>query len=191
MTGNNNLHGLAAAWFEEFEPLIRQALSTRARGRADIDDLAQEVYLRMLRIPQPDLVANPQAYLYRVAINVAEEWRQRAAQALVHSSDPLADLAATHNPERDAGYTEREEVVQQALVQLPNTILTAVILHTRDGMTYDEIAEHMGVKRRAVKRYIANGYAKLREHLTTVAPAQTHGGKRNNRLPTSTPEERQ
>ena len=29
-------------------------------------------------------------------------------------------------------------------------------------MTYQQVAEHLGVSRRAVKRYVANGYAALR-----------------------------
>ena len=178
------------AWFEEFEPLIRQALRTRARDRADIDDLAQEVYLRVLRIPQPELVANPQAYLYRVAINVAQEWRQRASQSLDHSSEPLSDLATAEDIEQDTDDKERELAVRQALAQLGNASRSAVILHTRDGLTYDEIARYMGVTRRAVKRYIANGYAELRERLAMLAPVRPDR-EANAQLPASQPEERQ
>jgi len=43
-----------------------------------------------------------------------------------------------------------------------------LILHTRDNLTYEEIAVHMGVSRRAVKRYVANGYAVLREALVDL-----------------------
>ena len=186
MTVKDDIHGLAMAWFAEFEPLIRQALGSRVHGRGNIDDLAQEVYLRILRIPQPELVANPQAYLYRVAVNVAAEWRQRAAQALEHSSEPLDDLAATRNLERETGDTERDKTVQEALADLPIASRTAVILHTRDGLTYEQIAEHMGVTRRAVKRYIANGYANLRERLQAIAPTPALGGTGNRRAASRT-----
>ncbi len=39
----------------------------------DARELAQEAYLRMLRIKRRDLVRNPQAYLYRVARNLLHE----------------------------------------------------------------------------------------------------------------------
>ena len=190
MTGTDDMHSPAMDWFAEFEPLIRQALGSRIHGRGDIDDLAQEVYLRVLRIPQPELVTNPRAYLYRVAVNVAAEWRQRAAQALEHSSEPLDDLTAARNLEREAGDTERDRMVQEALAILPTAIRTAVILHTRDGLTYEQVAKHMGVTRRAVKRYIANGYAKLRERLQAVAPTPALGGAGNLRVSSRTAGER-
>ena len=159
----------AAEWFEGSRRLIRGALARRLNRTADIDDLAQEVYLRLLRVPRPDLVRNPQAYLYRVAINVAEEWRARAAQSFDHSSEALQDLAAQDDLERDAGQRQRAQAIRQALEALPEASRTAVLLHVRNGMTYEEVARHMGVSRRAVKRYVAKGYAALRLRLHAFA----------------------
>jgi transmembrane sensor len=46
----------------------------RRRVRAtDSAELAQEVYLRMLRISDTDVIRNPEAYLYTVASNLARE----------------------------------------------------------------------------------------------------------------------
>ena len=159
----------AAEWFEASTGLIRQALASRLSRAADIDDLAQEVYLRLLRVPRPDLVRNPRAYLYRMAINVAEEWRQRAAQSLDHSSEALDGLKAPENLDRDAMRSSRERLVQSALGGLPLSVRSAVILRMRDGLTYEQTAHHMGVSRRAVKRYIAKGYAALRQDLAALA----------------------
>ncbi len=159
----------AGEWFERSRFLIRQALAQRLNRAADIDDLAQEVYLRLLRVPRPDLVRNPQAYLYRVAINVAEEWRARAAQSCDHSSEALQNLSAHDDLEGDASQHQRAQAVQRALEALPDASRTAVVLHVRDGMTYEEVAQHMGVSRRAVKRYVAKGYAALRLRLDAFA----------------------
>ena len=43
-----------------------------------MDDAAQEVFLRLLRYDRGELVENPQAYLFKVATNVAAEWSIRA-----------------------------------------------------------------------------------------------------------------
>lgn len=46
-------------------------LLRRLRGRAESsEDIRQEVYLRMLRFTDAELVREPRAYLYRVARNV-------------------------------------------------------------------------------------------------------------------------
>ena len=175
MVKPDSSHRLAAEWFEQFQPVIRQALKSRTSRVADVDDLAQEVYLRLLRVPEPELVENPQGYLYRVALNVAEEWRQRAAQSREHTSDPLSELAGSEDLERDAQDNQRDGMVQQSLAGLPRASRTALILHVRDGLTYDEVATHMRVTRRAVKRYVANGYAALRQELAMFGPAGGEG----------------
>ena len=155
----------AAQWFERWHALIRHALSGRLQRKEDVDDMSQEVYLRLLRVRDLDLVRSPRSYLYRIAVNVAEEWRLRAPQAMEHSSEPLGALQAAEEPARETELAERDAAVHEALSKLPLANRTALVLQLRDGLTYDQIAEHMGVTRRAVKRYVANGYTELRHEL--------------------------
>ena len=58
MSEKRDSHKYALEWFEEFQTLIQHALSSRINRAADIDDLAQEVYLGLLRVPKPELVEN-------------------------------------------------------------------------------------------------------------------------------------
>jgi len=162
-------------WYQQFRGVIEHALESRIGRRADVDDLAQEVYLRLLRVPKPELINNPQAYLYKVALNVAEEWRQRAAQRHVHSEEFLKEIQAEEDVETETRYEERELMIRNALNSLPLSSKTAVILHIRDGMTYEQVAAHMGTSRRAVKRYIAKGYDALRDKLDVFKDSATLG----------------
>ena len=155
----------AAQWFERWYKLIRHALSGRLQRSEDVDDMAQEVYLRLLRARRLDLVRSPRSYLYRVAVNVAEEWRLRAPQSMDHSSEPLEELHADDDPAEMIRHAEQDRAVQQSMSALPLAQRTALTLQLRDGKSYEQIAAHMGVSRRAVKRYIAVGYAELREAL--------------------------
>jgi DNA-directed RNA polymerase specialized sigma24 family protein len=41
----------------------------------------------------------------------------------------------------------------------------ALVLHSQEELTYEEIAARLGVTRRVVKRAIARGYALAREYL--------------------------
>ena len=168
----------AEEWFERSEALIRHALRRYVVRAEDIEDLAQEVYLRLLRVPRLDLVRHPQAYLYRVAINVTLEWRLRAQQSKDHSAEWLEVLPAEgHDPENEADQSERDRMVRQMLAALPVGYRTAVILHAYEGMTYEQVAEHMGISRRAVKRYMAKGYVELRKRLATCKTRQYPVGK--------------
>lgn len=60
----------------------------------DAEDLAQEVYLRLLRVEDLDAIEQPQAYLYRMARNIAAEWRARASE--VHPLHPKPMSALTY-----------------------------------------------------------------------------------------------
>ena len=49
---------------------LRRFLVARVRNAADVPDLVQEIYLRMLRVPDIESVRSPEAYLFTVAQHV-------------------------------------------------------------------------------------------------------------------------
>src|ERR1700758_3211293 len=61
--------------FAQHSGALRAYLYRRVRHRPDAAELAQEVYLRMLRVNDTDAIRNPEAYLYTVASNLAKEHR--------------------------------------------------------------------------------------------------------------------
>ena len=93
-----------------------------------------------------------------------------------HSSDTLDELESNEQPAKSAELEQRDAAVQAALAKLPLAARTALLLQLRDGLTYEQIAEHMGVTRRAVKRYVANGYAELRQELQVFEPTHNKEG---------------
>ncbi|MEO1081941.1 MAG: sigma-70 family RNA polymerase sigma factor [Pseudomonadota bacterium] len=171
--GHEPGHQLAADWYTHFQGTIRSALTGRVKRPADVDDLSHEVYLRLLKVPDPESVQNPQAYVYRVAINVAEEWKQRAVQKFSHSSDSLPTLVSDYGPEDWFRQQEQHTLVKKKLAGIPVSSRTALMLHVRDGKSYEEIALHMNVTRRAVKRYMSKGYGALRKELHKYSLLET------------------
>src|SRR6204780_5987157 len=66
---------LLVGWQQRWNRSLFRFLGRRVRARVDIEDLAQETYLRLLRARDLGDVRNPQAYLLRVASHVLLEWR--------------------------------------------------------------------------------------------------------------------
>jgi DNA-directed RNA polymerase specialized sigma24 family protein len=64
-------------WQKRWNLSLFHFLGRRVRAAVDIEDLAQETYLRLLRARDLAEVRNPQAYLLRVAGHVVAEWRDR------------------------------------------------------------------------------------------------------------------
>ena len=98
-----------AEWFLQWRtPLVRH-LAARARlSPADVDDLAQEVSLRMLRYERTDLVAHPQAYLFKIAANVLAEWSTRASWRKPHAQEWLAQLTDERDPAQECAREDEQ-----------------------------------------------------------------------------------
>ena len=155
-----------SAWVRRWNFDLTRFAERRIRSRADAQDLAQEVYLRLLRTSTIDLIAEPQAYLYRVASNVATEWRMRARERKPHSSDALEMLLETRTPEVRLDQEEDQARLRDALACLDVMPRAVIFLKLREDMSNDEIAAHLGITKRMVKRHLAIGYAELRARMT-------------------------
>ena len=59
--------------FAEHRGALQTFFLRRIRAKADAADLAQEVYVRMLRIRDQEAIRNPVHYLYTVANNLVKE----------------------------------------------------------------------------------------------------------------------
>src|SRR5690348_16588481 len=77
------------------QQLVRFLLS-RVRSSTDAQDLAQEVYLRLLRLERPELIRKPEAYLFTVAANIVRENALRSSARPLHVA--LQDIAEIDLP---------------------------------------------------------------------------------------------
>lgn len=156
-------HDRLADWFRELRAPLRRFLGSR-RGVAhvDVDDVAQEVFLRLLRFDRADLIAQPKAYLFRMAVNVASEWSMLARQRRPHDSQWLSELSTEDELDADLQRAERDAEVARAIGSLPPRTQAILKLHFDEELTYDAIAERLQLTRRIVKREILHAYAGLR-----------------------------
>jgi len=164
--------GRLADWFREWQlPLRRFLVRRRAGSTADIDDIAQEVFLRLLRYDRAELIDYPQAYLFKIAANVSADWSMRASRRMLHQSEWLAELVDTLTPERELEREGFDEQLRLALDALPPRWREMLHLHFGGGSTYDEVARRLGVTRKMVKRDLAKAYASLRMSLESESPS--------------------
>lgn len=147
---------------------LRRFLLARVRNRADIPDITQEVYLRMLRVPNADSIRSPEAYLFTVAQHVLQQHGLKVAarpsaeleevlhtQALRAPSDPALELVAAQCLDR----------LQETLDKLSPKARAVFMLSRRDGLSFDEIAERLGCSRPMVKKYLMKALLQFRQRL--------------------------
>ena len=161
-------HELLTDWFRRFKtwriPLRKLASMQGTVGAQDLDDVAQEVFLRLLRYKNAELIEYPQAYLLRMAANVAGEWALLARHRHPHDEGWLAGLpaAADGQPEQQADREAARRDFRGALERLPPRQREVLRLHFGDGLTRAAIATRLKISPRMVKRDLIRAYAALR-----------------------------
>jgi RNA polymerase sigma-19 factor, ECF subfamily len=158
--------GFVGSAFEQYHAGLHRFLMRRLRSTQNAQDLAQETYLRLLRMDRHDLVRKPQAYLYRIASNLVYEFKLRERNAPVcFDSEELERAAespavpATADASEDLGLSQQLEIL---LEQLPPLYRAVFVLRKRDGMSYPEIARTLDISVHTVKKYLARAVAQCR-----------------------------
>lgn len=151
-------------------------LARRVGNRADARDLAQDTYVRLLRVEKVDLIRDPQAYLFRIAANLAYEYQLKQRNERERLEKPQLDAEleriAESSPEDETDLAGRVAQLQGVMATLPLKYRAALVLHRQEGMTYEEIAAEIGISVHTVKKYISVGLAHCRAGLdqTGVTP---------------------
>jgi RNA polymerase sigma factor (sigma-70 family) len=148
---------------------LRRYLAARLRNSADVSDLVQEVFLRMLRVDRHESIRNPEAYVMTVAGHVLHQHtlRRIVAPETLSTLDVLVDLqtAIEMDPAAQLDAQRRLQALDRTLESLAPNVHATFVLHRRDGMTLEEIAEQLGVSRPMVKKYLAKALLQCREQL--------------------------
>jgi RNA polymerase sigma factor (sigma-70 family) len=160
---STSLAGLA---FEQYHAGLHSFLMRRLRSAQNAQDLAQEAYLRLLRLDRGALIRKPQAYLYRIASNLVYEFKLRErnepvtfdSEALEHAAEFPAELPHTDDSER----LIQAQQLEAMLSQLPPLYRAVFVLRKRDGLSYSEIARALQISVHTVKKYLARAVAQCR-----------------------------
>src|ERR1700761_7023567 len=155
---------LLKEWRRTWNRSLLRFLGRRVRASVDIEDLAQETYLRLLRARDLGEVQNPQAYLLKVASHVVLEWRERQPPLdrieIMEADTQLADEAS---PELEVEATLSQVRLERKLASLSPVMRAVLLLRLRDEKSCQQIARELEITPRQVKRYLARGYALLHE----------------------------
>jgi RNA polymerase sigma factor (sigma-70 family) len=149
-------------WRQRWNRSLFQFLRRRVRSSVDVQDLAQETYLRLLRAHDLSAVRNPQAYLLQVARHVALEWcdQQPHADSMVVLDDDM--LVDEQLPELELDAVLSQQRLEKALAAVSPMMRAVLLLRLRDERSYQEIAGELQITERQVRRYLARGYERLR-----------------------------
>ena len=155
------IEGLVASHGDQ----LRRFLLVRVRNIADVPDITQEVYLRMLRVPNVESVRSPEAYLFTVAKHVLQQHTLKTASLPTSELDKILTPTAHPDPALELVAAQSLERLQETLDKLSPKARAVFMLSRRDGMSFNEIAVHLGVSKPMVKKYLMKALMQFRQRL--------------------------
>ncbi len=140
----------------------------------DAEDLTQEVFVRVFRSLSSYTPGTFEGWLHRITTNLFLDQARRKSRIRF---DALADDADTRMPSRtlppETAYVDTmfDDDIETALAQLSPDFRAAVVLCDVEGLSYEEIADVLGLKLGTVRSRIHRGRTMLRKALAHRAPS--------------------
>ncbi len=117
-------------------------------GPTDVDDLVQESYIRLLRAKEKGSVQSPRGLLFTIARNLSRDWFRRRSVAKtfpITETDGLRVLDDTPGPEEATAIKHDSEMLEAAILSLPERCRMVLVLRKFDNLSHREIASRMGI----------------------------------------------
>src|SRR5918997_1320594 len=181
------LSGDQVAW----EAVVRQNwrkvfnVAYKFVGRHDeAEDLTQDIFLKIFKaLATFDRRANFQTWIISISRNLCIDHyrsvrKERQTIARDVDSNDLQPITTERGPYAQAEHQDLKAQLRQALETLPITLRTAVVLRDLQELSYQEIADRLGLPEGTVKSRINRGRLELARQLKRLQDKQPARRKR-------------
>lgn len=139
-------------------------------------DVVQDTFVKVYRYKDSyTTVAKFSTWIYTIAGNLARSEYRRRGRNKSFSINSYGDEAENFDipdnrmrPDFEVDSKFKEQKIQEALLKLKDVYREAVILRDIQGLTYEEIADILGIEEGTVKSRINRGRAQLQKYLKNI-----------------------
>lgn len=137
------------------------------------EDVTSEVFLKVHRAADRlDPARDPVPWLATITTNVCRDlWRSGAYRTSRHATDvddPVVSSTLSsgrNDPEADTLASERERLVQAALLELAEPLRLSIVLHDYQGLDHRQVAEVLHIAHAAARKRYSRALAALERKL--------------------------
>ena len=183
------LSSVSAAFLEN-HAFLERFLARFFSNQQDIEDVAQEAYLRAYVAEQQKEIEQPKAYLFRIARNLAlTQLTKKSKKITEYLEESGASVVIECGAAADSEVEAQESLglYCEAVAALPEKCRQVFLLRKVHGLAHKEIAERMSLSVSSVEKYLLRGIleckAFVQEHeghvvnLNTLAAVESGQGK--------------
>jgi RNA polymerase sigma-70 factor (ECF subfamily) len=159
----------AAQWFAAelapHESALRAYLHGLARP-ADIDDLVQETYARILRAREHGPIDSPRGLLFATARNAARDlFRRRAVANAIPITEKVESCVFDEAPGVAETVSRRQEtaLLAAAIADLPPRCREILVLRKFENLSHREIAQRLGIAEHTVEAQLTKALHRCEE----------------------------
>jgi RNA polymerase sigma-70 factor, ECF subfamily len=133
------------------------------------EDVSQAIFLKIFRaLPGFRFESSLATWIYRIALNECMNQNRRTGaqyvplDAILGSGD---DIDTTLLPDLEHERSQRQEIIQQAVMELSPKLRTVIVLKYLEGLSYEEIAQVLDCSIGTVASRLSRALAGLESRL--------------------------
>ena len=168
-----------AGLLDQCGPRLHRLLAKLTAYNLDTaDELLQDLFLKMLTSTSFAAASNPEAYLFRSAINLAFDWRKKNSKSagVLLESDLISETAP---PVDRLIATEEIDEILSAMQQLSESDRDLISLRFIQGESNEWIAKRTQSTTHKVRARCSKAVARLRKILATTSTLKKFSGGNN------------
>ena len=155
-----------AALVARYKDLVYAMVFRLTHDRTQVDDLAQEVFLKVHRgLPYFRGDARLSTWIYRIVSNVCFQARARPVRELSMEGEPGRPVPERGRTDAAFGHLELKDRLEKAIAQLPEPERFLIAAHHLQGIQYEALAEALDLPLGTVKTHLHRAKRRLRELL--------------------------
>lgn len=159
-------------WFtaevQPHEPALRAYLRGRFPGLADVDDLIQETYARLLRAKVAGKLRDVRPYLFVTARNAALDLARHHRVAATDSIGNIEQLSVVEdrpNAAESVSYDQEVAILHEAIAALPPRCREVLILRRFHALSHERIASQLRISVNTVDAQLCLAVFRCRQFL--------------------------
>ena len=162
--------GAVESLFRKHNRALVRFLSARLRSEQDALEVAQEVYIRLLRRGRVEELGYMRAYMFKIAANLAVDHMRSTGRRgdVVIGLPEYFDVPVEATQEASVDAKQQLCLVNQAVEELPAKCRQAFCLSREEEWSAARIAEHMELSDRMIRNYLSRAVEHIRGRLGEV-----------------------
>lgn len=149
-------------FFDQYAEAVRNFIYYKCGNLEMAEDIMQETFLRLWRDRQKVDTQKVKSFLFTVANNQFLDAARHQQVKLKYHKQPVRDTD-NENPQHILEQDEFRQALEKAIAELPETQREVFLLNRIEKLTYQEIANRLGVSVKAIEKRMGKALKRMRK----------------------------